>query len=290
MQKKEIAMFEDKFGAHLKEALSEELKTRLNKDTVEIYMSQNNQYRTLENDSEAVSVIIKTGNATKSHVTGYDLNSLPLIVTFTIKERYAQTLLEALTAISDRDNSSFGDIDVDGAITNYKVIYNTPYVSGSAQTIRSVVDGMPATIRAVSIIWLLNVTYSTNALISPPKYILKIKTDESSDEYSIEYWINFSASIAPSYDVNMISGKRFSTQDFLSLSVNYAFVLYKVTDGTSSLQDLLMRDLDEGVLINCDLSLIKVVGGTRKEIPISTYNVNYQFESFGAVLTLSLGR
>ncbi len=280
-------MFEDIFGAHLKEVLEVELKERLNKDTVEIYMSQNNQYRPLENDSEAISVVVKTGNASKSHVPGYDLNTLPLIITFTVWELRVKVLLEALTAISNRENASFGDIDVNGETTKYKVIFNTPYAGGPAQSLRSVVQGRQATIKAVNVIWLLNITYSTNALLSPPKY--KLKVDDK--VYDIDFWTNFSASNTPAYDGNLISGARFVKQDMLSMNMNYAFILYKVADGVSALQDLFMADLEDGLTLSqAVLTLIKVTAEGEKLIPISTYNVNYQFESTGAVLTLTLGR
>lgn len=285
-------MFEKEFGRHLKEMLANEMKVRLKKDYVEIALSTNNQYRPLENDREAISVVIKTGSASKSHVPGYDLNTLPLTVSFIIWEPHLNALLEALTAISDRDNATFGELIIDDCTTKYKVVFNTPYVAGSPQSLRSAngsLNGnMPATIKAVSVVWFLNITYSNNAIIEPPQFKLRV----GFTDYEMDYIISYSTAVNPVYDGNLVSGLKYIRQDVLSISKTYVFTLCRTESGVSALQDLLMKEFEdeEQVVKSPLLYLVQVSNGKTKVIDISSILINYGFDSNGAVIMLTLGR
>lgn len=281
-------MFEKKFGQHLKELLFEELNKKLETEYVEITLSSNNLYRPLEKDADEIAMIVRTGNASQSHVQGYDLNTLPFTVSFTVNEKHVTALLEALTAISLNENGKSGEMDIDGVSSKYKVIYNTPYMTGGPYDIRSCANNRPTTVKAVNIIWFMTITYSSNAIIELPKFELGI----GSVVYEIDFLINYSAVMNPVYDGNLISGGKYMKQDAIALNKSFVFTILKASPNVSELQDLLMSDLETSAdsLANSELSLRKTVEGNTTNIPISTINVSYSFEGNAGVIILTLGR
>ena len=248
----------------------EYLSNKLQEKGYKVRAAIDKQFDVLFNNSEEISFVIKTGNAVKSLIIGYDLTQIPLNINITCLANESENLLNALAEISEDSNTRLGDY-------TYRATYSTPFISGNAIDIRT----KNATEKIVNIVWLISVTYGANSLLELPT--LKLILGEK--EYLLNYVLRYSMASSPVYNSYQLEGQSRLDHDKIAESNTYSFTFYCVNEGMSELQDLLMKEIKAKEFID-DTILQLQVGNDF--ISIKQHNIALQYENAISVIVLNL--
>lgn len=248
----------------------EYLAKKLEEKGYKVRAAIDKQFDILMKDPEEVSFVIKTGNAVKSLILGYDLTQIPLNINITCLANNSEALLGVLAEMSEDDNTKLGDY-------SYRAVYSTPFITGNAFDIRT----KESTEKVVNIIWLINVTYGANSLLDLPN----IKLIANDKEYAIMYVLRYSMASAPVYNSYQLQDDRRLTRDKITENNTYSFTIYCVKSGVSELQDMLMNEILAKEYIDDTTLKLKV---NEDIIEISQHEVSLQYENAISVISLNL--
>lgn len=260
--------FEKSYKAVLLEQLKEAMPNR------KIYVSNDLHYKPLENDPNGVVAIIQTGMGTKSAISGYDMNTVPVVINFIIQANYLQELLGALDGIAKENNGMFSEAHYNNEQHYYKTVYATAYPIGAPFDMRTKTD----IVRVMTVNWTLTLTYSSNAIIEPSTFKLRV----GSTDYDIKYITRYEISSQPNKEQTQYRHDSRISQLLSSYSTVCSLVLLKVSE--DSFQTLLRADSigKSSVLSNNALKLI--IDGDV--IDIANHTVTEIYENNASVLNL----
>ena len=248
----------------------EYLTNKLKNKGYEVRAAIDKQFDILFKNPDEISFVVKTGNAVKSLILGYDLTQLPLNINITCLANESERLLNDLAELSEDDNTKLGNY-------SYRAIYSTPFITGNAFDIRT----KTSTEKVVNIIWLINVTYGANSLLELPNLRLKI----GEKIYFLEYVLRFSMASAPVYNSYQLQGDSRLSRDKVAENNTYSFQFYCVNSGVSELQDVLMKEIkaieyidDEALELLYDNDVIN----------ITQHEISLQYENAISVIVLNL--
>lgn len=255
-----------KFEKLMLEYLTEKLKNKGYK----VRAALDKQFDILFKDPEELSLVMKTGNAIKSLILGYDLTQIPLNIIITCLANDSEKVLGDLAELSEDSNTKLEEY-------SYRATYSTPFITGNAFDIRT----KESTEKVVNIIWLINVSYGANSLLELPT--LKLKTPTK--EYGLEYVLRYSMASSPVYNSFQLEGKQ--RMDYLKMaeSNTYSFTFYCVNEGVSELQDMLMKEIKAIEYIDDEFLTLQV---GNDDIPIKQHNIALQYENAISVIVLNL--
>lgn len=264
--------FEEKLKNYLVAKLEKIIEEK--KLDFKIKASLNKQYDILFDDLNEISLIMKTGNALKTIVPLYDLTTVPITINITCLANNSEVVLSLLSDLCE-EQSKLVSPNLDGY--NYRAVYSTPFIVGSPFDIRT----KKSTEQAVNIMMLINISYGINALVEIPD----IKLVHYQEEIPIEFILRYSMSYTPVYSGYQLEGKSKLDYEKISNNNTYVFTLYKVQEGVSSLQDLLMNEI-KGKAYLSDKNLELKIGNDY--IPIGQHNVALQYENAISSIVLTL--
>lgn len=243
-----------------------------------VFVSNDLHYKPLENDPEGVVAIIQTGMGSKSAISGYDMNTVPVVVNFITQANNLQELLGALNSIASEQNGKYNSLSLNAEEYYYKAIYSTAYPIGAPFDIRI----KSSVVRVMTINWTITLTYSHNAIIEPSVFKLKVGTTD----YDINYIVRYEMS-SQSNDEQTQYRENYLINYIPSSKTNvYTFVLLKVQ--SDEFQTLLRQEMID---INTILSTneIKLLVDSET-IDISNYSITEIFENNTSVFNLVLTR
>ena len=248
----------------------EYLTNKLKNKGYEVRAAIDKQFDILFKNPDEISFVVKTGNAVKSLILGYDLTQLPLNINITCLANESERLLNDLAELSEDDNTKLGNY-------SYRAIYSTPFITGNAFDIRT----KTSTEKVVNIIWLINVTYGANSLLELPN--LKLKIGEKI--YFLEYVLRYSMTSAPVYNSYQLQGDSRLSRDKVAENNTYSFQFYCVNSGLSELQDVLMKEIKAIEYIDDEtLELLY----DNDVINITQHVISLQYENAISVIALNL--
>lgn len=252
------------------------LAEKLRAKGLKIIESLDKQYDILFNDINEVSFIMKTGDAVKTLVPNYDLNTIPITINFTCLANSSEHVLTVLSNLCEEEAKLINP-SLDGI--SYRAVFSTPSIIGSPFDIQT----KNSTKQIVNIVMLINITYSTNALITLPNLKLEILNKT----YDINYIVNYSMAYNPVYNGYQKENNNRMTYTKIADVNTYVITVYKVLN--DELQKLLMEELlpnaneEDTTFIN-DITLL--VDG--KDIPIRQHNVALNYENAISSLVITL--
>lgn len=190
-----------------------------------------------------VIMVVQGGNVTKSNIPEYDLNTMPLIVNFVVPLIRKNEFMSFLGGVAEEYNGKLEEYngwlrgDKDDVITQYRAIYNTPFVIGESQEIRC----GTGTIKICTIQWIISLNYGKNAYIKTPRVFLWI------NDVPIEIFhvMRYEHAYAPAYDDYQKFGDKIRTAKKLSAIRTWVFQIAKINlseTSKSAVRDLLMPD------------------------------------------------
>lgn len=246
-------------------------------------------YRPLEDDPNEVAVIIRTGPGIRSSIASYDLTSLTFYVDFIVAANSVQELLGALNNLTLYYNAVWDSVTIDiynpGQDRNitttfhFKPIFSTPFIQGNQFSLRT----KQGTINAISVNMSVTVGYASNAAVLPETYKLRID--------GRDYVINYDSRTvvdSPVYKQTDEGGKIIK-QRLLSHVVTYTFVILRSAPGVDPLQDILVGNAYEQPANMLSGNTLKLIRG-NKVIDIQTYNITERYLNGASVLELTLTR
>lgn len=192
-----------------------------------------------------VIMVVQGGNVTKSNIPEYDLNTMPLIVNFVVPLIRKNEFMSFLGGVAEEYNGKLEEYngwlrgDKDDVKTQYRAIYNTPFVIGESQEIRC----GTGTIKICTVQWIISLNYGKNAYIKTPRVFLWI------DDVPIEIFhiMRYEHAYAPAYDDYQKFGDKIRTSKKLSSVRSWVFQVAKINlsqTGTYAVQDLVLPNPD----------------------------------------------
>lgn len=246
-------------------------------------------YRPLEDDPNEVAVIIRTGPGTRSSIAGYDLTSLTFYVDFIVAANAVQELLGALNNLTLYYNAVWDSVTIDiynpsedrnlATTFHFKPIFSTPFIQGNQFSLRT----KQGTINAIAVNMSVTVGYASTAAVLPEQYKLRIDGKD--------YVINYDSRTvvdSPVYKQTDEGGKIIK-QRLLSHVVTHTFVILRSAPGVDPLQDILVGNAYEQPANMLSGKTLKLIRG-NKVIDIQTYNITERYLNGASVLELTLTR
>jgi hypothetical protein len=282
--------FSEVYGALLAEQLKDKLKEEIiNLDTEEVIdtiytdviFAHNLQYEALQKNPDAIYGIVRGGNATKSTIPNYDSNEELITITIYCKANNIDKLLDAATSLASDDNAVYGEITLNAINYTYRTVFNTPYVIGAPYDLRT----SQGTLKAINAVWVMNVNYSSNAILPAPEDKLNI----GGTDYDIDFVVRVEKTEVPNYDSSQKVNASVITYRRINTTRTFVYTVRK-TNSESLLQSLL-NDSIMGVSEITGAITLKVKNGDGYTlIPISSYNINEVWENGVAAITITLVR
>ncbi len=143
-----------------------------------VKVSNDINYKPLENDPTSVVAVIRTGPGTKSIMAGNDLTTTTFTVTLLCPANDLQTILAAINSLIWNYNGVWSSLsiniynattDVAGDRTfNYRPVFASPFQLGTQQDVKTANE----TIKVATILWSVTVGYSSTAEVKPSTYYL----------------------------------------------------------------------------------------------------------------------
>lgn len=260
------------FERHYKNILKLQLESVTNR---RVYVSNDLHYQPLENDPDGVVLVINTGGTSRSSIAGFDMNTIPLSINFICQANYLQEIFGILNEIARENNARYYETEIDGMTFYYQVIYSDATQIGGAY--KAHVKG--GTHNFVTGNWILNITYSENAIIEPSTFKLKI----GSTEYDVKFINRYDMSAIPVTEPIHYIGEEGPYEELLDTKIAYSFVLLKVK--SDSLQTKLRQHLTKATNLNKEALQLKIDGET---IDINNLSVTEIYENKTAVYNLVL--
>ncbi|HAQ28404.1 MAG TPA: hypothetical protein DCQ76_01310 [Ruminococcaceae bacterium] len=184
----------------------------------------------IKGDNDVI-MVVQGGNVTKSNIPDYDLNTMPLIVNFIIPLIRKNAFMGVLGNVAEKYNGTLEEAaqgSDDGSVTQFRAIYNTPFVIGESQEIRC----GTGTIKICTVQWIISLNYGKNAYIKTPSVSLSI----NGVIIPITHIMRYEHAYAPAYDDYQKFGDKIRTSKKLSAIRTWVFQIAKTTlsEGTKS--------------------------------------------------------
>lgn len=260
------------FERNYKEILRAQLEAVTNR---KVYVSNDIHYQPLDDDPEAIVMVINTGGTSRSSVDGFDMNTLPISINFICQANYLQEIFGILNQIAKENNAKYYQTEIDGTTYYYQVIYSDAFQIGGAYKVHL----ERRTVNCITGNWLLNITYSENAIIEPSTFKLKI----GSTEYDVKFINHYDMSAIPVTEPTHYIGEEDQYEELLDTKIAYSFVLLRVK--SDSLQTKLRKHLTKETNLNKEALQLKIDGVT---IDINNLSVTEIYENKTAVYNLVL--
>ncbi len=260
------------FEQNYKEILRTQLEAVTNR---KVYVSNDIHYQPLNDDPEAIVMVINTGGTSRSAVDGFDMNTLPISINFICQANYLQEIFGILNQIAKENNAKYYQTEIDGTTYFYQVIYSDAFQIGGAYKVHL----ERRTVNCITGNWLLNITYSENAIIEPS--ICKLKV--GSTEYDIKYINRYDMSATPVTESVQYIDEDGQEELFIDTVLSYSFVLLKVNN--DALQTELRKQIAGKIDLNQSVLTLKIDGD---EISIKKLVVTEIYENKASVYNLVL--
>lgn len=230
----------------------------------------------IKGDNDVI-MVVQGGNVTKSNIPEYDLNTMPLIVNFVVPLIRKNEFMSFLGGVAEEYNGKLEEYngwlrgDKDDVITQYRAIYNTPFVIGESQEIRC----GTGTIKICTVQWIISLNYGKNAYIKTPRVNLTI----NGVSIPITHIMRYEHAYAPAYDDYQKFGDKIRTSKKLSAIRTWVFQIAKITLSESTKAKIKS-------LINSP----KLFDSAIKEITNDDEKLQFLFEAFewGLELTYAI--
>lgn len=177
----------------------------------------------IKGDNDVI-MVVQGGNVTKSNIPNYDLNTMPLIVNFIVPLIRKNAFMGVLGNVAEKYNGKLEETaqgSDNGVITQYRAIYNTPFVIGESQEIRC----GTGTIKICTVQWIISLNYGKNAYIKTPTVNLSI----NGVIIPISHIMRYEHAYAPAYDDYQKFGDKIRTSKKLSAIRTWVFQIAKIT-------------------------------------------------------------
>lgn len=171
-----------------------------------------------------VIMVVQGGNVTKSNIPDYDLNTMPLIVNFIVPLIRKNAFMGVLGNVAEKYNGKLEETaqgSDNGVITQFRAIYNTPFVIGESQEIRC----GTGTIKICTVQWIISLNYGKNAYVKTPTVYLTI----NNVPIPITHIMRYEHAYAPAYDDYQKFGDKIRTSKKLSAIRTWVFQIAKTT-------------------------------------------------------------
>lgn len=230
----------------------------------------------IKGDNDVI-MVVQGGNVTKSNIPEYDLNTMPLIVNFVVPLIRKNEFMSFLGGVAEEYNGKLEEYngwlrgDKDDVITQYRAIYNTPFVIGESQEIRC----GTGTIKICTVQWIISLNYGKNAYVKTPTVKLSI----NGVDIPISHIMRYEHAYAPAYDDFQKFGDKIRTSKKLSAIRTWVFQIAKITLSESTKTKIKS-------LINSP----KLFDSVIKEITNDDEKLQFLFEAFewGLELTYAI--
>lgn len=230
----------------------------------------------IKGDNDVI-MVVQGGNVTKSNIPKYDLNTMPLIVNFVVPLIRKNEFMSFLGGVAEGYNGKLEEYngwlrgDKDDVITQYRAIYNTPFVIGESQEIRC----GTGTIKICTVQWIISLSYGKNAYVKTPTVNLTI----NGVSIPITHIMRYEHAYAPAYDDYQKFGDKIRTSKKLSAIRTWVFQIAKITLSESTKAKIKS-------LINSP----KLFDSAIKEITNDDEKLQFLFEAFewGLELTYAI--
>nr|DAR07123.1 MAG TPA: hypothetical protein [Caudoviricetes sp.] len=177
----------------------------------------------IKGDNDVI-MVVQGGNVTKSNIPDYDLNTMPLIVNFIVPLIRKNAFMGVLGNVAEKYNGTLEETAQEsdnGVITQYRAIYNTPFVIGESQEIRC----GTGTIKICTVQWIISLNYGKNAYVKTPTVNLTI----NNVPIPITHIMRYEHAYAPAYDDYQKFGDKIRTSKKLSAIRTWVFQIAKIT-------------------------------------------------------------
>lgn len=219
--------FEEIFKGILKEKIIKEKIVAAAGETAFSIHAVNDLFFKAENfvkgDNDVI-MVVQGGNVTKSNIPDYDLNTMPLIVNFIVPLIRKNAFMGVLGNVAEKYNGKLEETaqgSDDGSVTQFRAIYNTPFVIGESQEIRC----GTGTIKICTVQWIISLNYGKNAYIKTPSVSLSI----NGVIIPITHIMRYEHAYAPAYDDYQKFGDKIRTSKKLSAIRTWVFQIAKIT-------------------------------------------------------------
>lgn len=219
--------FEEVFKGILKEKIIKEKIVAAAGETAFSIHAVNDLFFKAENfvkgDNDVI-MVVQGGNVTKSNIPDYDLNTMPLIVNFIVPLIRKNAFMGVLGNVAEKYNGKLEETaqgSDDGSVTQFRAIYNTPFVIGESQEIRC----GTGTIKICTVQWIISLNYGKNAYIKTPSVSLSI----NGVIIPISHIMRYEHAYAPAYDDYQKFGDKIRTSKKLSSIRTWVFQIAKIT-------------------------------------------------------------
>lgn len=219
--------FEEVFKGILKEKIIKEKIIAAAGETAFSIHAVNDLFFKAENfvkgDNDVI-MVVQGGNVTKSNIPDYDLNTMPLIVNFIVPLIRKNAFMGVLGNVAEKYNGKLEETaqgSDDGSVTQFRAIYNTPFVIGESQEIRC----GTGTIKICTVQWIISLNYGKNAYVKTPTVYLTI----NNVPIPITHIMRYEHAYAPAYDDFQKFGDKIRTSKKLSAIRTWVFQIAKIT-------------------------------------------------------------
>lgn len=228
--------FEEVFKGILKEKIIKEKIIAAAGETAFSIHAVNDLFFKAENfvkgDNDVI-MVVQGGNVTKSNIPDYDLNTMPLIVNFIVPLIRKNAFMGVLGNVAEKYNGKLEETaqgSDDGSVTQFRAIYNTPFVIGESQEIRC----GTGTIKICTVQWIISLNYGKNAYIKTPSVSLSI----NGVIIPISHIMRYEHAYAPAYDDYQKFGDKIRTSKKLSAIRTWVFQIAKITLSESAKSEI----------------------------------------------------
>lgn len=230
----------------------------------------------IKGDNDVI-MVVQGGNVTKSNIPEYDLNTMPLIVNFVVPLIRKNEFMSFLGGVAEEYNGKLEEYngwlrgDKDDVITQYRAIYNTPFVMGESQEIRC----GTGTIKICTVQWIISLNYGKNAYVKTPTVNLII----NGVSIPIAHIMRYEHAYAPAYDDYQKFGNKIRTAKKLSAIRTWVFQIAKITLSESTKSEITRL-----------IKSPKLFDSVIKEITNDDEKLQFLFEAFewGLELTYAI--
>lgn len=228
--------FEEVFKSILKEKILKEKIVAAAGETAFSIHAVNDLFFKAENfvkgDNDVI-MVVQGGNVTKSNIPDYDLNTMPLIVNFIVPLIRKNAFMGVLGNVAEKYNGKLEETaqgSDDGSVTQFRAIYNTPFVIGESQEIRC----GTGTIKICTVQWIISLNYGKNAYVKTPTVYLTI----NNVPIPITHIMRYEHAYAPAYDDYQKFGDKIRTSKKLSAIRTWVFQIAKITLSESAKSEI----------------------------------------------------
>ena len=196
---------------------------------------------------------------------------MPLIVNFIVPLIRKNAFMNVLGNVAEEYNGILEETaqgSDDGSVTQFRAIYNTPFIIGESQEIRC----GTGTIKICTVQWIISLNYGKNAYVKTPTVSLLI----NEVAIPISHIMRYEHAYAPAYDDYQKFGDKIRTSKKLSAIRTWVFQIAKITLSEST-KSKIKSLIDSPKLFNSFI----------KEITNDEEKLQFLFEAFEWGLEIS---